>query len=137
MAKARLRLVTATIVNRTVTPKRRPNKDLRTREHLTEAEVERLIKALIVALSGHTGVIPSGFIPRLKAPRLGPFSLQYRAASAVPTAWRCWRRGAVQAAPTKGLRFRRGRGTEAEPRSCEPLFRGNSAWMDRILQQTH
>jgi integrase len=45
MAKARLRLVTPPIVNRTVTPKRRPNKDLRTREHLTEAEVERLIKA--------------------------------------------------------------------------------------------
>jgi integrase len=36
---------TPTIVNRTVTPKRRPNKDLRTREHLTEVEVERLIKA--------------------------------------------------------------------------------------------
>jgi site-specific recombinase XerD len=31
--------------NRTVAPKRPPNKDLRTREHLTEAEVERLIKA--------------------------------------------------------------------------------------------
>jgi integrase len=45
MAKRRLRLVTPTTVNRTVTPKRRPNKDLRTREHLTEAEVERLIKA--------------------------------------------------------------------------------------------
>ena len=73
MAKARLRLVTATIVNRTVTPKRRPNKDLRTREHLTEAEVERLIKALIVALSGHTGVIPSGFIPRTQGPSLGAF----------------------------------------------------------------
>ncbi len=45
MAKARLRLVTPTTVNRTVTPKRLPNKDLRTREHLTEGEVERLIKA--------------------------------------------------------------------------------------------
>jgi len=30
---------------RTVTPRRPPNSDLRTREHLTEAEVERLIKA--------------------------------------------------------------------------------------------
>ncbi len=45
MAKTRLRLVTPTTVLRTVAPKRRPNKDLRTREHLTEAEVERLIKA--------------------------------------------------------------------------------------------
>jgi hypothetical protein len=45
MAKARLRLVTPTTVNRTVAPKRPPNKDLRTREHLTETEVERLTKA--------------------------------------------------------------------------------------------
>jgi integrase len=53
MAKSRLRLVTPTIVNRTVTPKRRPNKDLRTREHLTEAEVERLIKAAQDNRYGH------------------------------------------------------------------------------------
>jgi integrase len=45
MAKARLRLVTPTTINRTVIPKRPLNRDLRTREHLTEAEVERLIKA--------------------------------------------------------------------------------------------
>jgi type 1 fimbriae regulatory protein FimB/type 1 fimbriae regulatory protein FimE len=32
-------------VNRTVAPLRRPNDDLRTREHLTEAEVERPIAA--------------------------------------------------------------------------------------------
>jgi integrase len=53
MAKSRLRLVTPTIVNRTVTPKRRPNKDLRTREHLTEAEVERLMKAIQDNRYGH------------------------------------------------------------------------------------
>ena len=45
MAKARLRLVTPATVNRTVTPRRLPNRDLRTREHLTESEVERLMKA--------------------------------------------------------------------------------------------
>src|SRR6476659_8464520 len=45
MAKRHLRLVTPAIVNRTVTPKRLPNSDLRTREYLTEAEVERLMKA--------------------------------------------------------------------------------------------
>ena len=45
MAKSRLRLVAPTTVNRTVTPKRRRNADLRTREYLTEAEVERLLKA--------------------------------------------------------------------------------------------
>ena len=40
-----LRLVTPSTVNRTVTPKRRPNAELRTREHLTHAEVEQLIEA--------------------------------------------------------------------------------------------
>ena len=45
MAKRHLRRVTPATVLRTVTPKRPPNSDLRTREHLTEAEVERLIKA--------------------------------------------------------------------------------------------
>jgi type 1 fimbriae regulatory protein FimB/type 1 fimbriae regulatory protein FimE len=53
MAKTRLRLVTPATVNRTVTPKRPPNKDLRTREHLTEAEVERLIKATQDNRYGH------------------------------------------------------------------------------------
>ena len=43
MAKSRLRLVTPSTVLRTVMPRRPPNRDLRTREHLTEAEVERLI----------------------------------------------------------------------------------------------
>jgi type 1 fimbriae regulatory protein FimB/type 1 fimbriae regulatory protein FimE len=45
MAKSRLRLVAPGTVNRTVTPKRPPNADLRTREYLTEAEVERLLRA--------------------------------------------------------------------------------------------
>ena len=45
MAKSHLRLVTPNTVNRTVTPKRRPNVDLRTREYLTETEVERLLIA--------------------------------------------------------------------------------------------
>jgi hypothetical protein len=44
MAKRHLRLVTPATINRTVRPKRPPNGDLRTREYLTEAEVERLMK---------------------------------------------------------------------------------------------
>jgi hypothetical protein len=44
MANSHLRLVTPATLNRTVAPKRRPNADLRTREHLTETEVERLIE---------------------------------------------------------------------------------------------
>ena len=45
MAKPHLKLVTPAIVKRTVTPRRRPNADLRRREYLTEDEVERLIEA--------------------------------------------------------------------------------------------
>jgi len=53
MAKRHLRLVTPATVNRTVAPTRRPNKDLRTREYLTEAEVQRLMKAAAANRWGH------------------------------------------------------------------------------------
>jgi type 1 fimbriae regulatory protein FimB/type 1 fimbriae regulatory protein FimE len=46
MAKSRLRLLAPGTVNRTVTPKRPPNADLRTREYLTETEVELLLGAI-------------------------------------------------------------------------------------------
>jgi integrase len=45
VAKSHLKLVTPSTEIRTVGPTRRPNADLRTREYLTEAEVERLLKA--------------------------------------------------------------------------------------------
>jgi integrase len=45
MAKSHLKLVTPATENRTVVPLRRPNIELRTREHLTPAEVERLTGA--------------------------------------------------------------------------------------------
>src|SRR3974377_2569104 len=53
MAKARLRLVTPATVKRTVRPTRLPNADLRTREYLTEAEVERLMDAVGKNRWGH------------------------------------------------------------------------------------
>jgi type 1 fimbriae regulatory protein FimB/type 1 fimbriae regulatory protein FimE len=53
MAKSYLKLVTPATVNRTVTPRRRPNKALRTREHLTKAEVEKLIEATKQNRWGH------------------------------------------------------------------------------------
>jgi type 1 fimbriae regulatory protein FimB/type 1 fimbriae regulatory protein FimE len=53
MTKSHLKLVTPATVNRTVTPKRRPNKELRTREYLTEAEVARLIDAAKDNRHGH------------------------------------------------------------------------------------
>jgi integrase len=45
MAKSHLRLVRPRTVNGTVPPRRRKNAELRTREYLTEAEIERLMKA--------------------------------------------------------------------------------------------
>ena len=45
MGKTTLQLVSPRKVNRTVTPRRRPNTELRPREHLTEREVEKLIEA--------------------------------------------------------------------------------------------
>ena len=45
MTKYHLKLVAPATVNRTVTPKRAPNADLRTREYLTAAEVDRLLTA--------------------------------------------------------------------------------------------
>jgi type 1 fimbriae regulatory protein FimB/type 1 fimbriae regulatory protein FimE len=45
MLKGNLRLVSPRTINGTVPPRRVPNAELRTREYLTEAEVERLIAA--------------------------------------------------------------------------------------------
>ena len=53
MAKSHLKLVTPATVKRTVTPRRLPNDDLRTREYLTEAEVERLMAAAKRNRHGH------------------------------------------------------------------------------------
>jgi site-specific recombinase XerD len=53
MAKSHLKLVMPSTVIRTVMPTRRRNCDLRTREYLTEAEVERLMKAATDNRHGH------------------------------------------------------------------------------------
>jgi type 1 fimbriae regulatory protein FimB/type 1 fimbriae regulatory protein FimE len=53
MRKPRLALVSPNIKNRTVRPFRRPNAELRTREHLTPSEVESLIDAAKSNRHGH------------------------------------------------------------------------------------
>ena len=53
MGKAHLKLVTPATVKRTVTPRRLPNGKLRTREYLTEAEVDRLMTAAKGNRHGH------------------------------------------------------------------------------------
>jgi len=53
MANAKLRLVEPTTENRTVTPKRKANAEMRTREYLTDAEVARLAEAAKGNRYGH------------------------------------------------------------------------------------
>jgi integrase len=53
MAKTHLRLVAPTTVKQTVAQRRRPNGDYRTREHMTEAEIEKLIEAARGNRYGH------------------------------------------------------------------------------------
>jgi len=53
MGKSNLKIVSPATVNRTVMPLRRKNADLRTREYLTEAEVERLMEAARRNRYGH------------------------------------------------------------------------------------
>lgn len=53
MAKSNLRLVPPATKNRTVTPQRPPNAELRTREHLTADEVDKLIEAANANRHGH------------------------------------------------------------------------------------
>lgn len=52
-AKSHLRLIGPASVKRTVMPARRPNAELRTREYLTEREVEKLAKAASANRWGH------------------------------------------------------------------------------------
>jgi integrase len=53
MPKSNLKLVAPATKKRTVMPRRRRNGDTRTREYLTEAEVERLMKAATGNRHGH------------------------------------------------------------------------------------
>src|SRR5271170_2827300 len=53
MAKSHLKLVAPTEVLRTVAPTRRPNAELRTREHLTPGEVDTLMEAAKANRHGH------------------------------------------------------------------------------------
>jgi site-specific recombinase XerD len=53
MQKSHLKLVSPTEINRTVVPTRRPNAELRTREHLTAGEVEALVEVAKANRHGH------------------------------------------------------------------------------------
>src|SRR6516225_9790954 len=72
MAKSQLRLVSPRAVIGTVPPRRVPNADLRTREYLTESEVERLMKAAKANRNGQRDatMILIAFRPGLRAAEL-------------------------------------------------------------------
>jgi integrase len=53
MAKSNVLVLTPSTVKRTITPRRPPNAELRTREHLTDSEVEALIEAVKENRDGH------------------------------------------------------------------------------------
>jgi hypothetical protein len=75
MAKPHLKLVSPATVNRTVTPTRPPNTDLRTREYLTAAEVERLIEVVKGNRYGHRDA--------------AMILVAYRYACGSPSLWTC------------------------------------------------
>ena len=52
-AKSNLRLVKSATEKRAVAPRRQPNRELRSREYLTETEVEKLIEATKDNRYGH------------------------------------------------------------------------------------
>ncbi len=70
MAKPYLKFVPPTEVNRTVGPTRRPNAELRTREHLTAGEIEALVEAAKAKPHRDTAMIPIAFRHGLRAAAL-------------------------------------------------------------------
>jgi integrase len=72
LTNSALKLVTPTEILRTVAPTRRPNAELRTREHLTPGEVEALIEAAKANRCGHrdTTMILLAFRHGLRAAEL-------------------------------------------------------------------
>ena len=53
MSKSNVIVLTPSTVKRTITPRRPPNAELRTREHLTDTEVEALIEVVKENRDGH------------------------------------------------------------------------------------
>jgi len=109
MAKSHLKLVSPAIKKRTVTPRRRRNGDLRTREYLTEAEVERLMKAAASNRHGHRDATMTSGLPA----RPAGFCTSAGPSRALPAPIRSW---ATNCAPSGGSSASRNR---SRP-SCSP-----------------
>src|SRR5262245_19981338 len=121
MAKSRLRLVTPSTVNRTVTPKRRPNAELRTREYLTDAEVTRLADAAKANRWGHRDatMILIAYRHGLRASELVDLRWDQIDFTAATLAVRRVKRGSPSTHPIRGdeLRALRKLAREQEPES--------------------
>src|SRR5271167_2260392 len=80
MTKPSLKLASPTPIYGTVPPRRRPNAELRPREYLTEAEVERLMKAAGKNRNGHRDAQhgPAGLPARASSRRTGDAALGQR-----------------------------------------------------------
>jgi hypothetical protein len=82
MAKSPLKLIAPTEVLRTVAPTRRPNAELRTREHLTPGEVDTLIEAAKANRHGHRDATQARVAGgRDLRPALGPGRVRCRGAA--------------------------------------------------------
>jgi type 1 fimbriae regulatory protein FimB/type 1 fimbriae regulatory protein FimE len=120
MAKAKLRLVKPTTVNRTV-PLRQPNAELRTREYLTDAEVARLTDAAKGNRWGHrdAAMILVAYRHGLRAAELVDLRWDQIDFNTATLAVRRAKRGTPATHPIRGdeLRALRKLAREQEPRS--------------------
>jgi integrase len=122
MAKPKLRLVAPTAVNRTVaTPRRRPNSELRTREYLTQAEIDRLCKAASGNRWGHRDatMILTAYRHGLRASELVDLRWDQIDFNSATIAVRRVKKGSPATHPIRGdeLRALRKLGREQEPKS--------------------
>jgi hypothetical protein len=91
MGKRKLRLVSPAKEIRTVVPIRRPNSELRPREHLTEREVEKLIEAARGNRHGpRDSTTGGGGLAHQKPARCGRLLAQTNTASAAYRPPPCW-----------------------------------------------
>jgi type 1 fimbriae regulatory protein FimB/type 1 fimbriae regulatory protein FimE len=121
MAKSHLKLVTPAAKKRTVLPKRLPNAKLRTREHLTEAEVEKLMAATKGNRYGHRDatMILVGYRHGLRASELTDLRWDQIDFSAATLHVRRVKQGTPSTHPIRGdeLRALRRLQREQEPKS--------------------
>ncbi len=124
MAKSHLKLASPAIVNRTVTPKRPPNRNLRTREYLTETEVEKLMAATKGNRYGHRDatMILVAFRHGLRASELVDLRWDQIEFTSATLHVRRVKRGTPSAHPVRGDELRALRRLQREQQSKSPYI---------------